>query len=57
MIMNEAQRAEFEALARPVMKWLNENCHPHVTVLVDPTSAQLHEGVCATGQILDYVKD
>ena len=57
MVMNEAQRAEFEVLTRPLMKWLNENCHPHVTAIVEPTCAELQEGVLSTGQILDYVKD
>lgn len=48
---------EFEQVVRPVIKWLNENMHPHVTVIVTPTNAELLEGVRSTGQIMDYVKD
>jgi len=47
----------FEEAARPLIKWLNENYHPHVTVIVTPTSAELLEGLQSTGQIMDYVKD
>lgn len=57
MITTESQRAEFEALSRPLIKWLNENCHPNVTAVIVPTGAELSEGVCSTGRILDYVKD
>lgn len=54
--MTEEQREQFEALARQMMKWLCDNCHPHVTVVIDPTSAQLGEGTIAFTTI-EYVKD
>lgn len=57
VIENEQLAASFEAAARPLMQWLCENMHPHVTVIVTPTDAQLMEGVRSTGQIMDYVKD
>lgn len=41
--MNEAQRKTFEEACRPLMKWMNENCHPHHVVVIDHTNAQLHE--------------
>ena len=53
----ENELRELEELSRPIMKWLNENFHPHVTVIIDPTRAQLVEGRCSTGEITDYVKD
>ena len=53
----EEKREEFEAVVRPVIKWLNENYHPHVMVAITPTDAQLMEGVCSTGLIMDYVTD
>lgn len=55
--MKTEQMKEFEAVARPLIKWLCENMHPHHTVVVTPTGAELLEGKCSTGQILDYVKD
>lgn len=57
MIANKQQQEEFEALTRPVIEWLNNNCNPHVSAIVTPTNAELLEGVCSTGEILDYLKD
>lgn len=53
----KAKQQEFTELARPLMKWLCDNYHPHVIVTVTPTSAELSEGIMHTGQILDYVHD
>lgn len=41
--MTDQQRQEFEAVTRPVIEWLNANCHPHVTVVIEPTGAMLSE--------------
>ncbi|MHB1328007.1 MAG: hypothetical protein ACYC2K_07380 [Gemmatimonadales bacterium] len=56
MILNEQQRREFEAVTRPVIEWLNKNCHPHVSVVIDITSAELSEGVAAV-RTNDYIRD
>jgi len=48
---------EFEDVVRPVIKYLCENHHPHVTVIISPTNAELLEGKKTTGQIMDYVVD
>lgn len=53
----DARRASFDAAARPLIKWLCENCHPHTTIVVTPTNAELLEGVVSTGKVLDYVRD
>ena len=37
-------RKEFCALAEPLIKFLCEEWHPHVTVVVTPTSAELLSG-------------
>lgn len=57
MILTEEQQAEFETLTRPLLKFLCENCHPHVSVLVTPTTAELLEGCCSIGEVMDYVRD
>lgn len=54
--MNKEQREEFEKLARPLIKWLNDNSHPHTTIIITPTSAEVLEGVCAF-PTNDYIKD
>ena len=54
--MTEEQKQEFEAVTRPVIEWLNANCHPHVSVLIDATSAGLYEGEIAY-TTHDYLQD
>ncbi len=56
MIADEKQRKEFEALVRPVIKFLCDNYHPHVEVVITPTRAELLEGVCSI-VTTDYIKD
>lgn len=48
--------AEFEAITRPVIEFINQNYHPHVTVVIDPTSAVLSEGSIAY-TTNDYLRD
>lgn len=48
---------DFDALCRPLIKFLNDNYHPHVKVIVTPTGAELLEGMRTTGEITDYLKD
>jgi len=55
--MTPEQRESFTQAARPLIEWLNQNGHPHYTVVVTPTNAELLEGRISTGPILDYVRD
>lgn len=45
--MTDIQKAEFEKLARAMMKWLAENQHPHTHIVITANTAELSEGVCA----------
>ena len=56
-MLEEDQEKSFEAAARPLIKWLCENVHPHHTVVVTPTHAELLEGAASTGPIFDYLMD
>ena len=56
MILSEIEYETFEAAARPLIKWLCENCHPHVTVIVQSDSAEITEGVCRI-IVEDYIGD
>lgn len=47
----------FRAAADPLIKYLCENHHPHVTAIVTGTGAELMEGLKSTGKIMDYVRD
>lgn len=56
MIVTEAERESFKEAAKPLILWLNLHAHPHTTVIVGSTGAELVEGVCSV-QVLDYLKD
>ncbi len=56
MILKKEQIDAFEEAAKPLVKWLNDNCHPHVTVVVTPSGAELSEGV-AFVPIKEFIKD
>jgi hypothetical protein len=42
-LSQEAQQEFLEATEK-VIKWLNDHCHPHVTVVIDSTRAEACEG-------------
>lgn len=48
---------KFEELTKPILKYLCENYHPHVTVIITPTSAELLEGLKTIGYVDEFVRD
>lgn len=44
MILTDEQHKEFEEASKPLIKFLCENFHPHVTVIVEPSGAEILEG-------------
>ncbi len=42
--MSEEQKT-FEEVVKPVMEWLAKNKHPHTSIIIDATRAELVEGV------------
>jgi hypothetical protein len=55
----EEGQAEFEEIARMMMKHLGngKKYHPHHTVIITNSTAELVEGQKALGQVMDYVPD
>ena len=53
----ELNEGKFEELARPMIKYLCENYHPHVSVIITPTTAELLEGLKSVGVVDDYIRD
>jgi len=47
MTLTEQQVEEMEMVAKPLMDWVDKNCHPHVHVLLDGQDAVLVEGIAA----------
>ena len=45
-MLNEEKKKEFEEIVKPVIKFLNDNCHPHAHVVIGNSTAELSEGVC-----------
>ena len=45
-ITEEQHQAMLEA-AKPLIKWMNENCHPHCTMHVGQYDIELTEGIAA----------
>jgi hypothetical protein len=50
------ENAEFEEVALLLIKHINKY-HPHHTIIVDATHAELLEGEKTTGIVLNYVRD
>lgn len=44
-------REEFVKVVEPIIKWMNDNVHPHHTIIITNTGAELLEGQ------LSYVTD
>ena len=49
--------AEFEVLSNLLIRWLCEHVHPHHTIIITPTSAELLSGERSLGRVTEYVKD
>jgi len=50
-------KAEFEEVAREMMRYLAEKHHPHTTAIISSTDAELVEGIQAIHKCMDYTKD
>lgn len=57
-INGSAERmAKLKEAAKPLLKLLSEEYHPHHTAIVTGISIELLEGVCSIPKIYDYVVD
>lgn len=50
--MDNDKRKEFEALAKPLIKFLNDNWHPHTKIIIDSTTAEI-----VTGEMSIYTEE
>lgn len=41
MILTKEQIASFQEAAKPMIKWINDNCSPHTLVNIDCNSAEV----------------
>lgn len=56
MTITKEQAAEMLDAAKPLIRWINDNCHPHTQLTVDHTTVELTEGV-AVERTLEFLKD
>ncbi len=56
MILTPQQRDELREVSKPLVKFLCDNFHPHVQVIVQPTGAEILEGL-ASVKIEEFIKD
>jgi hypothetical protein len=56
MILTHEQVDELLEAAKPLMKWVSDNYHPHCIALVDAGTVELLEGV-ATNRTEEFIKD
>ena len=45
MVLTSDQITELEIVAKPLMVWLENNCHPHVSAIVDSERTEVLEGL------------
>ena len=55
--MDKDKFEELRKAAGVLIKYLNDNYHPHVTAIVTTTSVEVLEGLISIPEIYDYVKD
>ena len=54
---NKRKLEELKEVAKPLIKYLCENSHPHVTAIVTPTSVEVMEGIQAIPNIIEFIVD
>ncbi len=45
MTITKQQQEQMLEAAKPLIKWMNENCHPHCAANVDHNTVELTEGI------------
>jgi len=56
MILSKGQFDSMLEAAKPLIKWLSENCHPHCSAEVDCGSVRLTEDI-ARNKTDEFIKD
>jgi len=49
MVLTKEKMVEMEKCAKPLIEWMAKNLHPHTTIIVDSTSAELKESIAKVG--------
>lgn len=55
MTLTKEQQQELLEASRPLLKWINDNCHPHCTINITQDTVELVETVSRV-PCSEYVK-
>ena len=55
MAIKEVSTTQFEELVRPLIQFINDKYHPHTTIVVTSTTAEILEGIEVISTN-DYIK-
>ena len=55
-MLKKEQIEDFEKLAKPLVKWLNENGNPHSIIVIECDSARVYDGECSS-PVSEFIKD
>ena len=56
MILTKQQLEDLKVVSEPLIKWINDNGHPHMSAIVTSTDCELVEGIAAY-RTYEFVKD
>lgn len=56
MLLNKKQKDEFVKKVEPLIKYINDNFHPHVTLVINHGNVELVEGIF-NFITYEYIKD
>jgi hypothetical protein len=56
-IIEFEKEAEFEEIARMMMRYLAKKYNPHCAVIITNSTAVLYTGKLSVGEVMDYIKD
>lgn len=56
MILSLQQMNELERLSKPLLEWINDNCHPHCKIIIEPARIEVWEGIVSIPNE-EYIKD
>jgi len=54
--LSKEQLDEFELLAKPLIKFINDNSNPHTQIIIDCNSAQILSGLAGINTD-EFIKD
>ena len=56
-ILELTKDADFEEIARMMMRYLAKKYNPHCAVIITNSTAVLYTGELSVGEVSDYIKD